>query len=199
MLDSEPFTGVITIANLSLIPVGSPSHGGDVKVCVLDINQSSLPTPFTLFLLLFLSYGPFTCISFSKPSQQLSTFSLCSPSLMSALLVLSTIYLFLTVSLNDFSHSGELRTQKLKYHLVRTQSLNVLPLKAWSRSVYSHTCYAYCREFFPCLLFLPFQSIHLHFFQNLSQFFPVLALANTGSCVSLQNKIGHPAGCRFPC
>ena len=27
------------------------------------------------------------------------------------------------------SHSGELRTQKLKSHLVRTQSLNVLPLK----------------------------------------------------------------------
>ena len=27
------------------------------------------------------------------------------------------------------SRSGELRTQKLKSHLVRTQSLNVLPLK----------------------------------------------------------------------
>ena len=48
------------------------------------------------------------------------------------------------------------------------------PFKAWSRSVYSHTCYAYCQEVLPCL-FLPFQSIHLHFFQNLSQFFPVLA------------------------
>ena len=33
----------------------------------------------------------------------------------------------------------------------------------------------------------------------LSQFCHVLAVANTGSCVSLQNKIGHPAGCRFPC
>ena len=30
---------------------------------------------------------------------------------------------------NSRSHSGELRTQKLKSHLVRTQSLNVLPLK----------------------------------------------------------------------
>ena len=48
------------------------------------------------------------------------------------------------------------------------------PFQAWSRSVYSHTCYAYCQGFLPCL-FLPFQSIHLHFFQNLSQFFPVLA------------------------
>ena len=26
--------------------VGSPSHGGDVTVYVLDINQPSLPTPF---------------------------------------------------------------------------------------------------------------------------------------------------------
>ena len=37
------------------------------------------------------------------------------------------------------------------------------PFKAWSRSVYSHTCYAYCQGFLPCL-FLPFRSIHLHFF-----------------------------------
>ena len=59
--------------------------------------------------------------------------------------------------------SGELRTQKLKSHPVRTQSLNVLPL------VYSHTCYAYCQEFLPCL-FLPFQSIHLHFSKTLPIF-----------------------------
>ena len=48
------------------------------------------------------------------------------------------------------------------------------PFQAWSRSVYSHTWYAYCQGVLPCL-FLPFQGIHLHFFQNLSQFFPVLA------------------------
>ena len=36
------------------------------------------------------------------------------------------------------------------------------PFKARSRSVYSHTCYAYCQGFLPCL-FLPFRSIHLHF------------------------------------
>ena len=44
------------------------------------------------------------------------------------------------------------------------------PFKAWSRSVYSHTFYAYCPGFLPCL-FLTFRSIHLQFFQNLSQFF----------------------------
>ena len=112
---------------LSKVPAGSPSRGGDVKVYVLDINQPSLPTPFTLFLRLFLSYGPFTYISFHKFSRQLSVLSFCSPNLISASLVLSTIYIFLKVSLNG-PRSGELRTQKLKSHLVRTQSLNVLPL-----------------------------------------------------------------------
>ena len=71
------------------------------------------------------------------------------------------------------------------------------PFKVWSRSVYSHTCYAYCQEFLP-RLFLPFRSIHLHFFQNLSQFFPVLAAASTGSYVGPQNKIGHSVECRSP-
>ena len=66
------------------------------------------------------------------------------------------------------SRSGELRTQKLKFHPVRTQSLNVLSL-AWSRSVYSHTCYAYCQGFLP-YLFLHFRSIHLHFFQTSPDF-----------------------------
>ena len=88
-------------ASINYVPAGSPSRGGDVKVYVLDINQPSLPTPFTLFLSLFLSCGPFTCISIHKFSHQLSVFSLCSPSLISASLVLSTIYLILKVSLKE--------------------------------------------------------------------------------------------------
>ena len=72
------------------------------------------------------------------------------------------------------------------------------PFKAWSRSVYSHTCYAYCQEFLPHLV-LPFRSIQLHFFKTSPIFFPVLAVAITGSCVGPQNKISHPVGCRFPC
>ena len=44
------------------------------------------------------------------------------------------------------------------------------PFKAWSWSVCSHTCYAYCQEFLPSL-FLPFQSIHLHFPKPLPIFF----------------------------
>ena len=53
------------------------------------------------------------------------------------------------------------------------------PFQAWSRSVYSHTCYAYCQGF---LSFFLISTLPVHspaFFPNLSQFFPVLAVANT--------------------
>ena len=68
----------------------------------------------------------------------------------------------LSAAVSSTFHRGELGTQKLKSHLVRTQELNRSPFKAWSRSAYGHTCYAYCQGFLPCL-FLPFQSIQLHF------------------------------------
>ena len=77
---------------------------------------------------------------------------------------------------------------EIKGPFVENTEVKDSPFKAWSRSVCCHTCYAFCQGFLP-YLFLPFWSIHLHFFQNLSQIF---------SCVGLQNKIGHPAGCRFP-
>ena len=48
----------------------------------------------------FRLYGPSTCISFHKFSWQLSAFSLCSSSLNSASLVLSTTYLFIKVPLS---------------------------------------------------------------------------------------------------
>ena len=41
-------------------------------------------------------------------------------------------------------------------------------LKAWSRSVYSHACYAYCQGFLRCQ-FLPFRFIHLPYFLSLSK------------------------------
>ena len=49
------------------------------------------------------------------------------------------------------------------------------------------------RRLLPGISSLPFRSIHLHLFQNLSRVFPVLALASTGSCVGPQNEEGHPA------
>ena len=81
------------------VPAGSPSRGGDVKVCVLDINQPSLPTPFTLFFSrVCFSLMALSLVFHSRNSpRQLSVFSLCSPSLISASLILSTIYLFLKV------------------------------------------------------------------------------------------------------
>ena len=91
-----------------------------------------------------------------------------------------------------------LQTQKLKSQQGENTELKRSTFKAWSRSVYSHTRCAYCQGFLP-RLFPSFRSIHLHISQNLSRFSPVLAVANTGSCVGPQNKIGHPAGCRFPC
>ena len=77
---------------MSYVSAGSPSRGGEVVVCVFDINQPSLPTPF-LFCscVCFCLYGPFTCISFHKFSRQLSAFSLCSFGSISPLLVLPTI------------------------------------------------------------------------------------------------------------
>ena len=52
-------------------------------------------------------------------------------------------------------------------------------------------------DFFLANFYLPVHSPA--FFQNPSRVFPVLAAANTDSCVDSQNEKGHPAGCRFPC
>ena len=96
-----------------------------------------------------------------------------------------TALLYLSDLLRVYSPSRQLRSSsdspqwgaadaEIKVPFGENTELKRSPFIAWSRSVYSHTCYAYCQGFLSCL-FLPFQSIHLHFFQNLSQFFPVLA------------------------
>ena len=54
---------------------------------------------FSIICVCFSLYGCFNCISFHKFSRQLSAFSLCSSGLISALLVLSAIYLFMNQSL----------------------------------------------------------------------------------------------------
>ena len=95
------------------------------------------------------------------------------------------------------SHSGKLR--KLKSYLMRTQSLKVLPLKPGVGQYIAMHATLTARDLFLLCLFLPFRSIHLHFFQTSPNFFSVSAVAITGSCVGPQNRIGHPVGCRFPC
>ena len=80
-------------APLASLPMGSHSRGGDAAVNVFDINHPSLPTPF--YSVIVSVSVSFNCILFHKFSQQLSVFSLCSAGLISAFLVLSTIYLFM--------------------------------------------------------------------------------------------------------
>ena len=69
--------------------------------CSLFLTQTDWACPL---LFLFCSWvcfrlnGPFNCISFHKFSWKLSAFSLFSFGLISALLVLSTTYLFMKVS-----------------------------------------------------------------------------------------------------
>ena len=53
----------------------------------------------------------------------------------------------LTLWCAQVSRGGELRTQKLKSHLFLNTELKDSPFKAWSRSVYSYPCYAYCQGF----------------------------------------------------
>ena len=85
-----------------------------------DINLPSTPT-LSLFCscVCFCLYCPLKCISFHKFSRQLSVPSLCSCGFISALLVLSTIYVFMKVSFSyDVIPSG-----------LRASNTNELPTK----------------------------------------------------------------------
>ena len=81
-------------------PAGSRSRGGDVAVFVFDINQPSLPTPFYSVLVSISVFMALSTVFHSiSSSDNFFAFSLCSSGLISALLALSTIYLFMKVSL----------------------------------------------------------------------------------------------------
>ena len=93
--------------------------------------------------------------------------------------------------------SGKPRTQKLKSHLMRTQSLNVLPLKPGVGQYIAIHATLTARDFFLACFYTsgPFTCI----FSKTSPDFSLYLLWLThGSCVGPQNKVGHPAGCRFP-
>ena len=104
------------------------------------------------------------------------------------------IMLTLSITRSYVPHSGELRTQKLKSHLVRTQSLNVLPLKPGVSQYPTLTA----RDFF-LAYFYPSGPFTCIFPKPLPHFSLCWLWLTHGSCVGPQNKIGHPAGCRFPC
>ena len=109
--------------------------------------------------------------------------------------------IFLTsrkVHILNLPRSGELRTQKLKSHLVRTQSLNVLPLKPGVGQYIAIHATLTARDFFLVYFYTsgPFTCI----FSKTSPDFSLFWLWLThGSCVGPQDKIGHPAAGRFPC
>ena len=91
----------------SRVPAGSPSGGGDVTANVLYINQPSLLTPFYSLLASVSVFMALSTVFHSINSPDKSAFSLCSFGLLSALLALSTIYLFMKVSFSpDIIPSG---------------------------------------------------------------------------------------------
>ena len=71
-----------------MVPEGSPSHGGDVTVYVKDINQPNFPTPFYSVFLSISVFMALSTVFHSIHFPDNSVFSLCSFSLISALLVL---------------------------------------------------------------------------------------------------------------
>ena len=88
---------------------------------------------------------------------------------------------------------------EIKSHLVRTHSLYVLPLKPSVGQYTAIHAMLTARDFFLTYWFSTFLVHSPAFFPKPPDFFPMLVVANTGSCVGPQNRIGHPAGCRFPC
>ena len=76
------------------VRAGSPPRGGDIVVYVFDINHPSLSIPFYSVL------ESLSTVFDSYIFRQLSAFLLCSSGIISALLVLSTISLFMKVSLS---------------------------------------------------------------------------------------------------
>ena len=81
--------------------------------------------------------------------------------------------------------SGELPSQKLKSHLMRTQSLKVLLLKPGVGQYIAMHAMITARDFF--LANFDPSGPFICIFQNLSWGFRVLPVANTGSSVGPQN------------
>ena len=70
----------------------------DVALYVFDINQPSLPIPsYSVLVSISASIALSTVFHSIKFSRQPSAFSLCSSGLISALLVLSTIYIYVSL------------------------------------------------------------------------------------------------------
>ena len=80
--------------------MGSPSRDGDVAVYVFDINRPSLYTPLYSVLVSVSVFKALSTVFHSINSPDYCPLSHCSSGLDSALIVLSTVYLFMKVSLS---------------------------------------------------------------------------------------------------
>ena len=96
--------------------------------------------------------------------------------------------------------SGELRTQKLKSHLVRTQSFNVLPLEPGVGQYIALHATLFARDFF-LAYFYTSGSFTCIFSKTTPDFSLCWLWLTHGSCVGPQNKIGHllDAGSHVEC
>ena len=129
---------------------------------VFDINQPSFSTPAysvrqSLFVFMVLS-----AVFHSRNSPD------SSPLSHSVLPILFLPY---------WPRSGELQMQKLKSHVVRTQSLNVLPLEPGVGQYIVIRTTLTARDFF--LVYSILLVYSPAFFPKPLQIFPVLAVANT--------------------
>ena len=95
------------------------------------------------------------------------------------------------------SRSGELRTQKLRSHLI-IHSLKVLSLKPGVGLYIAMHATLTARDFF-LAHFYPSGQFTCIFSKTSPDFSLCWLWLTHGSCVGPQNKIGHPAGCRLPC
>ena len=93
--------------------------------------------------------------------------------------------------------SGELRTQKSKSHLVRTQSLNVLPLKPGVGQYIAIHATLPARDFF--LAFFYHSGPFTYIFSKPLPIFPVLAVSNTWVLCRPAKENRSPCGGMFPC
>ena len=121
-----------------------------------DINQPILPTPFFFFNSVLVSISVFMALS----------------------TVFHSIHSHDNSPLSHSAPQWGAADTEIKVPFSENAELKRSPFKVCSRSGYSHTCYAYCQGFLSCL-FLPFRSIHLHFFPKPLPISPVLAVANT--------------------
>ena len=99
-------SGTFSFIFFPIVPAGSPSRGGDVTVFVWNKPTELAHCFLFRYCICFCLYDPFNYNLFHKFSLQLSLFSLCSSGLVSASLVLSTVFHSINSPDNSpFSHS----------------------------------------------------------------------------------------------